>query len=125
MPLGYLKLPVFDQYPLVLPLNIMGASMLAINLHWIPAPLRVQFINVVVQMYERYPMKDAFRLWYNTFKSNPALSFALIAVRRYYIGRCSSIKEIPAEHWHELPAVWNTLYKARYLRRVTGPPISQ
>ena len=125
MPKNYGKLPVFDQFPLVLPLEIRGGTMLGINMHWIPPPLRLKFIQWTIQLYERPPemsRKSLFHLWYRIVKSTPAIMFAKFAVRKYYIGRCSNIKIIEPEFWGDLPTVWGTLYKARYLRRAYNPP---
>jgi hypothetical protein len=118
-PKGLGKLPVFDMYPLMLPLDIRGPLMLGINLHWIPVPLRFQFIQVVLAMQEKSINKNAFRLFYNTVKSQPALSFALMAVRKYYIGRCAGVQLIPNEDWNNLPMVWETRYRARFMKQIT------
>lgn len=117
-PKGLGKLPVYDQYPLMLPLDIRGPFCLGINLHWIPTPLRLQFIQVVLAMQEKSINKNMFRLWYNTIKYQPALRFSLMAIRKYYINRCSGAQLIPNEEWENLPLAWEVRYRARFMKQV-------
>lgn len=117
-PKGLGKLPVYDQYPLMLPLDIRGPFCLGINLHWIPTPLRIQFIQVVLAMQEKSINKNMFRLWYNTVKYQPALQFSLMAIRKYYINRCSGAQLIPNEEWENLPLAWEVRYRARFMKQV-------
>ena len=117
-PKGLGKLPVYDQYPLMLPLDIRGPFCLGINLHWIPTPLRLQFIQVVLAMQEKSINKNMFRLWYNTIKFQPALQFSMMAIRKYYINRCSATQLIPNEEWENLPLAWEVRYRARFMKMV-------
>jgi hypothetical protein len=118
MPKGYGHLHIFDSLPLVLPLYVMGPTMLALNLHWVPSPLRVKFVLFISNIYSRGDdnWKARFHIWYQTIKNSPNLAFTLMAVRRYYIARCSNIIEIPGDQWGDLPLLSNTKYRARYLR---------
>lgn len=117
-PKGLGKLPIYDQYPLMLPLDIRGPFCLGINLHWIPIPLRLQFIQVVLAMQEKSINKNMFRLWYQTIKTQPALQFSLMAIRKYYINRCSGVQLIANEEWENLPLAWEVRYRARFMKQV-------
>ena len=46
-PKGLGKLPVFDQFPLMLPLDVRGATCLGINLHWIKKAHQQEFLEEV------------------------------------------------------------------------------
>jgi hypothetical protein len=118
MPMGYGKLPIFDQLPLVLPLRILGNMMLGINLHWLPGPLRYKFCLLVGNIYDRTEPKEQFRMIYLMLKSNPALAFCLLGLRKYYISRCMNVIEIPGEEWDSLPIMSTTKFRARYLRHI-------
>lgn len=150
-PRGYGKLNIFDQYPLVLPLSITGPIIMGINLHWIPVPLRLKFIQWTIALYqkgapptpvvqpattiegEELPgttpppppptrLNSTFRLWYRIVKNTPAIAFATVAVRKYYIGRCSSVQIVEPEFWDDLPTLWAAKYRARYLRKSISNP---
>lgn len=124
-PKMYGKLPVYDQLPLFIPLLIMGPTCLAINIHWIPPPLRLRFVQFIDSLYKRYPdnQKMRFRIWYQTIKNNPSLHFALPAVRRYYIARFSNLVEIENKYWEQLPVLSMSKYRARFLR-MTNPGLA-
>lgn len=93
--------------------------MMGINMHWIPGPLRMKFLEVILSMQEKSINKNIFRLWYNTVKYQPALQFSLVAVRKYYLSRCSGVQIIPNEEWSNLPLAWEIRYRARYMRQIT------
>ncbi len=117
-PKGIGKLPIWDQFPLMIPLDIRGPFCLGLNIHWIPVPLRLKFISLVNAMLEKSINKNMFRLWYQTIKSQPPLTFSLMAIRKYYISRCSGVQLIPNTEWENLSLSWNLRYKARFMRQV-------
>ena len=121
-PIGLGKLPIFDQLPLVLPLLIRGPTFIGINLHWIPGPLRYKFCLLIQNIFQRYPdnQKERFHLWYQMLKTNPALSFSLMGLRKYYIARCMNVIEIPGEQWNDLPLLSTNKFRARYLQMVSS-----
>lgn len=110
---------IYDQYPQVIPLEIRGTIMLGVNLHWIPGPLRYKFVQVIIEMRKKCINENLFHLWYRTIKTNPPLNFALQAVRKYYISRCTNIKVIDSI---EMIPYTQVLYKARYLQRSAYQP---
>lgn len=116
------EIHIYDQYPLMLPLEIRGQICLGINLHWIPGALRRQFIQVVVEMKRKCINESLFHMWYRTIKYQPPLHFALVAIRKYYMSHCTNIRTIDQNHWDMLPVVSASLYKARYLQRSQHNP---
>jgi hypothetical protein len=117
MPKGIGKLHIYDQLPLMLPLLIRGPIAMGINLHWIPGPLRVKFVQFTVNLYQRTNPPEAFHMWYRMIKDNPSIGFATQGVRKYYLARCANVTIIPPEEWENLPLIWNTKYRPRYLRK--------
>lgn len=111
---------IYDQYPLVIPLEIRGSVMLGLNLHWIPGALRNKMVQVIIEMRNKSINENLFRLWYRNIKYNPPLHFALQAIRKYYVTHCTNIKIVP-EPW-ELITITSMLYKARYLQRSVYQP---
>lgn len=117
-PRMYGKLKIYDSQPLFLPLRIIGSSMIVSNLHWCPGPLRYKFCLLIKNLYERTEPKEAFHMTYLMLKTNPALSFMLTTIRRYYFSGVSNVVEIPGENWNELPLLSNSKYRAKFLRRI-------
>jgi hypothetical protein len=115
------KIHIYDQYPLVIFLEIKGQVALGVNTHWIPGPLRAKFIQVILEMRNKCITESLFHLWYRTIKYTPQLSFALGAIRKYYLSHCSNIKIIPQEQWDTL-TLSHSLYKGRYLQRSNYNP---
>lgn len=97
--------------------------MIGLNMHWIPGPLRVKMINVIIEMNHKSINERLFRLWYRNIKYNPALHFALVAVRRYYLSHCSNVKIIEQDKWESLPFISQSLYKARFMQRSVYNPV--
>lgn len=68
------------------------------------------------------PIRSTFHLWYRIVKATPAIAFAVMGVRKYYIGRCANVQVITPEYWNDLHLLWMTKYRARYLRRSNSTP---
>jgi hypothetical protein len=101
----------------------MGVTALGVNMHWIPAPLRIPFMQVILEMQSKAYSPQMFRLWYNTIKFNPNLHFCLGAIRKYYLSHCYNIQIIPPEEWPNMTQVWGQKYRARYMRRSISNPL--
>jgi hypothetical protein len=117
MPVGYAILPMYDQFPLWIPLEIRGNIALGVNMHWIPGPLRQKTIQLIIEMRNKCINERMFRLYYNLIKFNPNLQFMKIAIRKYYMSHCSNIKIISPDQWDSLVFTAHTLYKARYMQK--------
>ena len=112
---------IYDQYPLMIPLEVRGQVMLGVNLHWIPGPLRAKFVQVIIEMRNKCINESLFHLWYRTIKYQPPLHFALGAIRKYYMCHCTNVKIVDQDNWDTLTLA-HSLYKARYLQRSTANP---
>jgi hypothetical protein len=107
---------IFDQFPLMIPLEIRGPICLGINLHWIPGALRAKFVQVIVEMQRKCINQSMFRMWYRTIKFQPPLHFALGAIRKYYVAHCTNVRMVPQDQWDTLTLA-HSLYKARYMQK--------
>ena len=116
VPVTISTIHIYDQNPFWIPLEIRGQIALGLNMHWIPAPLRLKFIQVIIEMRNKCINENLFHLWYRTIKYQPQLSFALQAVRKYYVSHCSNIKIIPQDQWDTLNLT-QSLYRPRFLQR--------
>ena len=99
------RLPVWDTAPLVIPLDVAGKSLLAVNLHWIPSQYRRQFVDFLLQYFKKNKMGgkrfQRTRLYYNFVKAGK-IKWALVAIRRYHISRISNLTPVPREAWDKM-----------------------
>lgn len=96
------KLPVWDTAPLVIPLDVTGKSLLAVNLHWIPAKYRREFVEFLMEYFKKGKMGgrrfQRTRLYYNFVKKGK-ISWAMVAIRRYHLSRISQLTPVPRDKW--------------------------
>jgi len=82
-------LPVWDKRPLVIPLFIGSTHTLGLNIHWIPANFRKQFVEWLLKESEKSGKKGTkeakkiARVTYNVIKNNSALKDAIKGIRLY------------------------------------------
>lgn len=108
------KLHAYDRAPLVIPLEppstYGGKMFLGINIHWLPAKIRVPFVLLVLKMGEIKDVKygrgtrkvTVTRLLYGQIKNNPSLRAGLVAIRKYYLSKMSVVREFPPESWTKI-----------------------
>lgn len=98
-------LEVWDTAPLVIPLDVTGKSLLAVNLHWIPSQYRHQFVAFLFEYFKKSKMGGKkfkrTRLYYNFVKKGKVM-WALVAIRRYHISRISQLQEVPKDKWDKM-----------------------
>ena len=59
------KLPYYDTFPLVLPLERYGDGFLGINLHYLPIPLRIRLLDRLVDYSNNTQFDESTRLVVN------------------------------------------------------------
>ena len=59
------KLPYYDTFPLVLPLETYGDGFLGINLHYLPIPLRIRLLDRLVDYSNNTQFDESTRLVVN------------------------------------------------------------
>lgn len=116
---GHGTLDVYDRAPLVIPLDIRGKSLLAINVHWLPNGSREPFVKLVLSIAEKNKSgRRVPRLVYELIKNDSRFKFAAVAIRRYLISGISAIQAVPPELWDNILKVQR--YKARFARKSKG-----
>lgn len=123
-PVWKLKLHAYDRAPLVIPLeppSTYGGKMwLGINIHWLPAKIRVPFVLLVLKLSEEKVVRGRsvkiVRLLYETVKNHPQLRPGLNAIRKYYLSRMSVVREFPPESWTKIDPNFGP-YKPRKIYR--------
>ena len=90
------KLPYYDLYPVVIPLEYRRNGFFGINLHYIPPKYRV----VLLKKLESTVRGDIFRLKYDMIKAARRFSYAMPCLKQYKYSRLKSrIREIPKDDW--------------------------
>ena len=83
------KLPYYDTFPLVLPLENYNDGFLGINFHYLPIPLRVKLLDRVVDFSNNTKFDESTRLnvSYNNLKS---IRLIKPTIKRYLAGKVKS-----------------------------------
>lgn len=78
------KLPYYDRFPLVLPIEAYNNGFLGLNFHYLSIPLRVRLLNVISEYSNNTLMNEdtRIRLTWNRIKRNPLVH---PTVKRYLI----------------------------------------
>ena len=93
------KLPYYDRFPLVLPLESFRGGFLGINLHYLPIPLRTRLLDRLYEFSSNDKFDSTTRLTatYNTVKNIPLVKPTL---KRYLIGRVkTNFRRIDADEF--------------------------
>ena len=83
------KLPYYDTFPLVLPLENYSDGFLGINFHYLPIPLRVKLLDRVVDFSNNTKFDESTKLnvSYNNLKS---IRLIKPTIKRYLAGKVKS-----------------------------------
>lgn len=114
------KIHVFDKKPLVIPLDIGNRIMLGVNLHWIPKKDRTEFLFNVLELFEnnKNNKKKKTRLYYEYIKRNTKFKTGLIAIRKYYLNKISSLIAITVDRWKLIPEKYKQgKFREKIIRR--------
>jgi len=115
---------IFDKAPVIIPLDIKSRTMLAINIHWLHPAVRQEFIDLIMDLFDRKYMTSkglkfsVARVFYMQIKKVKRLQWAMKAIRRYRIDRITNLTEIPQEQWDDI--LQTKRYRARFARRSRG-----
>ena len=93
------KLPYYDRFPLVLPLESFRGGFLGINLHYLPIPLRTRLLDRLYEFSSNDKFDSTTRLTatYNSVKNIPLVKPTL---KRYLIGRVkTNFRRIDADEF--------------------------
>jgi hypothetical protein len=106
-------LPYFDKFPLVLPLEITGQTLTALNLHYLPIDLRQSLFYSLLNRVNnnKYDESTVMQVTYETLKGSRAMKAHRPCIKKYLAGRImGNIVNVPAQEWeiavHLPTALW-------------------
>ena len=106
-------LPYFDKFPLVLPLEITGQTLTALNLHYLPIDLRQSLFYSLLNRVNnnKYDESTVMQVTYETLKGSSAMKAHRPCIKKYLAGRImGNIVNVPAQEWeiavHLPTALW-------------------
>ena len=108
------KLPYYDTFPLVIPVEPAPGGFRGINLHYLPPVLRAKFLDALLDVTnnKKYDETTKFRLTYNILNGARKMRYFKPCFKHYLLEHVKSrFAEVPAPEWEIatfLPtAQWN------------------
>ena len=95
-------LPVWDKYPLVIPMEMYSDGFLGLNLHYIHPKFRINLLDKLSETLsnDKFDEKTKFRLSYSFLKSASKIYEATPCIKRYLYNQVkSSFLQINADEW--------------------------
>ncbi len=94
-------LPYYDRFPLIFPIKLEGGSMLGINLHYLPHPMRAQLMDALYQLEDkRYTQDKKLRVSYEILNGAARFRFFKPCIKKYLFTHLRSrFLEIPMDNW--------------------------
>ena len=83
------KLPYYDTFPLVLPIERYPDGFLGINLHYLPIPLRIRLLDRLVDFSNNTNFDESTKLIVN-YKAVAKLKYVKPTLHRYLAGHTKS-----------------------------------
>jgi len=96
------KLPYFDKFPLVIPMEFYGNGFLGLNLHYLIPPQRAVLLNRLSELLtnKHYDHNTRIRISYGVLKSASKFEIAKPAIKRYLYSHIRSrFIFVPADEW--------------------------
>jgi hypothetical protein len=101
-PKGKLKLPYYDTFPLIFPIDLTSDGFMGINFHYLPYVLRAKLMDAIYSTVsdKRYDEKTKVGITYNILKSASKYKAFKPTVKRYLYDHVRSpFLEITAVEW--------------------------
>lgn len=94
-----MKLPYFDEYPLILPFDFKGDLMYAINTHYLPPKLRAVVLDFIIKA-KQDGLRASPQQIVRALANNPIFK---PAIHSYYPSNIvSNVQEIPSSEWENV-----------------------
>lgn len=95
------KLPYWDRFPLVVPIELYKDGFLGLNLHYLPPKYRAVLLDQILQITENHPSAKSIRLTYGILQSLSRTKLYVPCVKRYLYTPYmkSSFYILPRETW--------------------------
>lgn len=97
-------LPVWDKYPLVVPIEIYSDGFLGLNLHYLPPTLRAKLLDALLEYKETTKTKEIYmNVSYQLLKSAIKTNLFQPCVKRYLSSHIKSkLIKVAPEYWEEV-----------------------
>jgi len=83
------KLPYWDRFPLVIPINTKASSMLGINLHYLPLTFRARLLANMQKMLDK-EKKTFININYQMIEDQEPLQYAIPCLKKYLFNHFQS-----------------------------------
>ena len=96
------KLPYYDTFPLVIPVEPAEGGFRGINLHYLPPILRAKFLDALLDATnnKKYDETTKFRLTYNILNGARKMRYLKPCFKHYLLNHVKSrFAEVPAPEW--------------------------
>jgi len=96
------KLPYWDKFPLIFPIEFYKDSMLGINLHYLPPVIRAQLMNALYETVnnERMNKTTKLKISYQILKNSSKFKLFKPCVKKYLFTHVkSSFQYVKPEYW--------------------------
>ena len=96
------KLPYYDTFPLVIPVEPAEGGFRGINLHYLPPVLRAKFLDALLNVTnnKKYDDTTKFRLTYRLLKGARNMRYFKPCLKHYLLEHVRSrFAEVPAPEW--------------------------
>ncbi len=96
------KLPYYDTFPLVIPVEPAEGGFRGINLHYLPPILRAKFLDALLDVTnnKKYDQTTKFRLTYNILNGARKMRYFKPCFKHYLLNHVKSrFAEVPAPEW--------------------------
>ncbi len=96
------KLPYYDTFPLVIPIESAPGGFRGLNLHYIPPVLRAKFLDSLLDVTnnKKYDETTTFNLTYRLLKGAAKFRFFKPCIKHYLLKHVKSrFAEVPAPEW--------------------------
>mgnify|MGYP001166751100 FL=1 len=96
------KLPYYDTFPLVIPVEPAEGGFRGINLHYLPPILRAKFLDALLDATnnKKYDETTKFRLTYNILNGARKMRYFKPCFKHYLLNHVKSrFAEVPAPEW--------------------------
>ena len=96
------KLPYYDTFPLVIPVEPADGGFRGINLHYLPPILRAKFLDALLDVTnnKKYDDTTKFRLTYDILNGTRKMRYFKPCFKHYLLNHVKSrFAEVPAPEW--------------------------
>ena len=96
------KLPYYDTFPLVIPVEPADGGFRGINLHYLPPILRAKFLDALLDVTnnKKYDDTTKFRLTYDILNGARKMRYSKPCFKHYLLNHVKSrFAEVPAPEW--------------------------